>query len=119
VWTRETPEIIAEVANIRHRDLAGVLAVSNSQAFYVQSAYRLPLANRAWKPYYRYEYIHIQKSAVAFRGLPNLMNLSGSIIGLRYDLTEFAALKFEYRNQRRPPDLMRVNSAWIQTSFTF
>src|SRR2546425_4637953 len=119
VWTRETPEIIAEVANIRHRDLAGVLAVSNSQAFYVQSAYRLPLANRAWKPYYRYEYIHIPKSAVAFRGLPNLMNLSGSIIGLRYDLTEFAALKFEYRNQRRPPDLMRVNSAWIQTSFTF
>jgi hypothetical protein len=116
VWTRETPEIIAEVANVTHKDLAGILPVSNSQAFYVQSAYRLPLGNRAWKPYYRYEYIHIPKSDVAFRGVPNL---SGSIIGLRYDLTEFAALKFEYRNQRRPPDMLRVNSTFIQTSFTF
>src|SRR6266481_4532038 len=80
VWTRETPEIIAEVANVRHKDFAGILPVSNSQAFYVQSAYRLPFGDRAWKPYYRYEYIHIPRSVVAFRTVPNL---SGSIIGLR------------------------------------
>jgi hypothetical protein len=119
VWTRETPEIIAEVANATHKPLAGIasiLPVSNSLAYYVQSGYRLPFASRAWKPYYRYEYIHIPRSDVAFRGVPNL---TGSILGLRYDLTEFAALKFEYRNQRRPPDPVRVNSAYIQTSFTF
>jgi hypothetical protein len=120
VWTRETPEIIAEVANVTHRDVSGVRPVSHSQAFYVQSAYRLPLGDRAWKPYYRYEYIHVPKSDVAFQtGFNPVLNLSGSIIGLRYDLTEFAALKFEYRNQRRPPDSTRINSAWIQTSFTF
>jgi len=48
-----------------------------------------------------------------------VQSLSGSTIGIRYDLTEFAALKFEYRNFRRPPDSTRVNSAFIQTSFTF
>ena len=116
VWTRETPEIIAEFANVAHRDLAGIQSVSHSQAFYVQSAYRLPLANRALKPYYRYEFIHIPKSDIPFRTVPSL---SGSVIGLRYDLTEFAALKFEYRNYRRPPDLIRFNSVVIQTSFTF
>jgi len=116
VWTRETPEVIAEIANVTHRDLAGLLPVSHSQAFYIQSAYRLPVANRVWKPYYRYEYIHIPKSDVPFRTVPSL---SGSTIGIRYDLTEFAALKFEYRNFRRPPDSTRVNSAFIQTSFTF
>src|SRR5438128_7096547 len=116
VWTNDTPEIIAEIANVRHRDLAGLLPISNSQAFYIQSAYRLPVATRVWNPYYRYEYIHIPKSDVPFRTVPSL---SGSTIGIRYDLTEFAALKFEYRNFRRPPDSTRVNSAFIQTSFTF
>jgi hypothetical protein len=116
VWTRETPEVIAEIANVTHKDLAGILPVSHSQAFYVQSGYRLPFANRAWKPYYRYEYTHIPKSDIPFRNVPTL---SGSVIGLRYDLSEFAALKFEYRNQRRPPDPVRVNSGFIQTSFTF
>jgi len=53
VWSRETPEIIAEAADVMHKDLAGILATSHSQAFYVQSAYRLPLANKVWKPYYR------------------------------------------------------------------
>jgi hypothetical protein len=116
VWNRERPEIIAEAANVTHKDLAGVLSTSHSQAFYVQSAYRLPFANKVWKPYYRFEYIHIPKSDLAFRGVSNL---SGSVVGLRYDLSEFAALKFEYRNQRRPPDLQRINSGFIQTSFTF
>ena len=111
-----TPEIIAEAANIPHKDLSGILATSHSQAFYAQSAYRLPLANKVWKPYYRYEYIHIPKLDLPFRGVSNL---NGSVIGLRYDLSEFAALKFEYRHRRRAPDLLRVNSGFIQTSFTF
>src|SRR2546422_10838647 len=112
VWTRETPEVIAEIANITHRDLAGLLPVSHSQAFYIQSAYRLPVANRVWKPYYRYEYINIPKSDVPFRTVPSL---SGSTIGIRYDLTQFAALKFYYRNFPRPPESALVNIALIQT----
>ena len=116
IWNRENPEIIAEAANVTHKDLAGILPTSHSQAFYIQSAYRLPLARRVWKPYYRFEYIHIPKSDLPFRGVPNL---SGSVAGLRYDLTEFAALKFEYRHQRRAPDVPRTNTGFMQMSFTF
>src|SRR5262245_5379516 len=116
VWNRENPEIIAEAVNVTHRDYSGTLATSHSQAFYIQSGYRLPFSRRVWKPYYRFEYIHIPQSDVPFRGVPNLR---GSVLGMRYDLTEFAAVKFEYRHQRRAPGEPRVNAGFLQTSFTF
>jgi hypothetical protein len=119
VWNRENPEIIAEFSNVTHKDYSGILATANSQAFYVQSAYRLPFNAKVWKPYYRYEYIHIPSSDVPFRNVPNLTNLSGSVVGMRYDLSEFAALKFEYRRQRRAPGEPSVNVGFLQTSFTF
>src|SRR5438552_9719952 len=54
VWQREDPEIIAEVSNVHHQQIAGTLAAS-SLAYYVQTAYRLPWFGRIWKPYYRLE----------------------------------------------------------------
>jgi hypothetical protein len=45
-------------------------------------------------------------------------NLAGSVAGLRYDISSFAAIKLEYRNQRRP-GLPRINGGFVQTSFTF
>jgi len=116
VWNRENPEIIAEVSNVTHKDYSGISPTANSQAFYVQSAYRLPFNARVWKPYYRFEYIHIPRSDVPFRNVPNLR---GSVVGMRYDLSEFAALKFEYRRQKRAPGEPSVNVGFIQTSFTF
>jgi hypothetical protein len=68
-----------------------------------------------WKPYYRFEYIHIPKSDPIFLGVPSL---AGSVVGVRYDISGFAALKLEYRHQRRP-DQLRVNGIFAQTSFTF
>jgi hypothetical protein len=116
IWNRENPEIIVEGANVTHRDYSGVLATAHSQAFYIQSGYRLPFNRRAWKPYYRFEYVHIPRSDVPFRGIPNLR---GSVIGMRYDLSEYAALKFEYRHQRRAPGQPSANIGFLQTSFTF
>lgn len=117
-WTRETPEIIAEFSNIRHNNLTVASAKSNSQAYYVQAAYRLPLLAKRVKPYYRFEYIHVPLSDTLFQS-QGVQNLAGSVLGLRYDLSNFAALKFEYRNQRRAPNQPRFNSGFIQTSFTF
>jgi hypothetical protein len=114
VWQKENPELIAEFANVTHRD-AGGSARSNSQAWYLQAAYRLPVFERAWKPYYRYEYIHIPQSDAIFR---SVRSLAGSTAGIRYDLTTYAALKFEYRHQRRP-SLPIVNGGFMQMSFTF
>jgi hypothetical protein len=110
VRDRENPEIIAEFANIRHTKVDG--AVSNSQAFYVQTAYRV---STKFKPYYRYEYTHVPVSdGILSHGL----GLSGSTAGVRYDMSPFSALKLEYRSIQRP-GLPRINVAFMQTSFTF
>jgi len=116
VWNRETPEFIAEFANVRHQNLTTPSPITNSQAFYVQVAYRLSVFEKKWKPYYRFDYIHVPSSDTMFQPIPNL---AGSTAGLRYDLTSFAAMKFEYRNQRRAPGQPRINSGFLQTSFTF
>ncbi len=114
VWSKENPEVIAEFSNVSHEQAGGSLK-SNSQAWYVQTAYRLPAAARLWKPYYRFEYIHIPGSDKLFKAVPSL---AGSTVGVRYDISSFAALKFEWRNLRRPGE-PRVNGAFAQTSFTF
>ncbi len=115
VWQKENPEVIAEFTNVNHHEI-GRIADSNSQGFYIQVAYRLPWVERLWKPYYRYDYLHIPRSDVAFQAIPKL---AGSAVGLRYDISNFASIKAEYRNQRRVPGLPRVNGAFLQTSFTF
>jgi hypothetical protein len=114
VWQKETPEVIAEVANVHHREIGGSGSF-HSQAYYLQLGYRLPWWQQQWKPYYRWEYIHIPRTNPVFTGLPGL---AGSVVGMRYDLTTFAAIKAEYRNQRRP-GLPRINGGFLQTSFTF
>jgi hypothetical protein len=116
VWARENPEIIGEFANARHENLTVTAPIANSQAYYVQAAYRLSVLEKKWKPYYRYDYIHVPKSDTAFQPIPNL---AGNTLGVRYDITNFAALKFEYRNQRRAPNQSRINSVFLQTSFAF
>ena len=115
VWQKETPEFIAEFANVHHEPIHGGVS-SNSQAFYAQTAYRLPFGQKLWKPYYRFEYIHVPRSDAIFRlAVPSF---SGSTVGLRYDISSFAAFKWEYRHYDRR-DLPAINGAFIQTSFTF
>ena len=119
VWTRETPEFLAEFSNVHHNNLT-TNQVFNSQAFYVQVGYRLPFEDKHWKPYYRYEYIHVPKTEPIFgvtaTGVPDL---SGSSLGIRWDISDYAAFKGEYRNSRRGPGQPYVNGVFLQTSFTF
>jgi hypothetical protein len=115
VWEKETPELIAEFANVRHTPIFGG-ASSNSQAFYVQTAYRLPFDEKAWKPYYRFEYTHVPRSDAIFRNIVTSFN--ASTVGLRYDITTFAAFKLEYRHYERRA-LPSINGVFAQTSFTF
>ncbi|HEV3196414.1 MAG TPA: hypothetical protein VGZ73_00865, partial [Bryobacteraceae bacterium] len=114
VWHKETPEVIAEFANVSHQ-LIGSSAVSHSQAFYIQTAYRLPWLEQQWKPYYRLEYIHVPLSDTIFRAVPSFL---GSTIGLRYDISSYAAFKLEYRMYDRR-NLSTIHGAFLQTSFTF
>jgi hypothetical protein len=119
IWTSETPEFLSEFANVHHRDsLTGT--VYNSQAYYVQLAYRLPWQQRKWKPYYRFEYTHIPATEPLF-SLPDfeVKDLVESTAGMRYDISDFAAFKWEYRHIKRGPKDPIVNGVFAQTSFTF
>ena len=115
VYARDNFELISEVANVQHKAVGPDSGASNSIAYYAQTAYRLPWLDRVWKPYYRFEYIHIPKSDTLFRLVPSV---NASVIGVRYDIAAFAAIKLEYRNVARPGQ-PRVNGAFAQTSFVF
>jgi hypothetical protein len=115
VWTKEKPELLAEYANVHHRDEL-TTNTWDSQAFYVQLAYRLPWQQSKWKPYYRFEYIHKPEDDPTLTGV---LDLSGSTLGVRYDITNYAAFKGEYRNSRHGVNEPRVNGAFFQTAFTF
>ncbi len=118
--TRETPEVLAEFSNVRHYDRTTGTDF-NSQAFYVQVGYRLPEQPK-WKPYGRFE------KAID----PNLEPVIGPLsnwkatAGVRYELTDFAALKVEYGHRRnlawavqKPQGLPDVDGFFVQTAFTF
>jgi hypothetical protein len=114
VWTKETPELLAEFANVNHRAVLTNLS-TNSQAVYVQLGYRLPWFERTVKPYYRFEYTHTPLSEQVFTN----QDLVGSILGVRYDISTYAAFKAEYRNSRRGVADPPVNGLFFQTAFTF
>lgn len=114
VWTKESPEFLAEFANVNHRQALTNL-VANSQAFYVQLGYRLPWFEKSVKPYYRFEYTHTPLSEQVLGN----QDLVGSTLGLRYDITNYAAFKGEYRNTERQPGTPTVNGVFFQTAFTF
>ena len=111
--TRETPEIIAEYADVHHRDEVTGLEY-NSRAFYAQIAYR-PEGQPRWKPYFRFEKL------VTADDEPVLADLSVTLstFGARYELSGYAALKAEYRHERRRTTDARSNGLFVQAAWTF
>ena len=120
VWTKGAPEFLAEVYNVHHTNIA-TGAVANSDAMYAQFAYRLPWLEQSLKPYYRFEYTHMPLSEQVFTHEPQVE----SIVGLRYDISTFAAFKAEYRYlashpmQGPYPAMPALNEFYFQTVFTF
>lgn len=115
VWTKETPEFLAEFANVSNHPLFGG-PTANSQAWYVQSAYRLPWFGRELKPYERVEQIHVPRADADFRGI--VPTFTATTSGLRWDFSPLAAFKFEYRYYWRR-DLAPIRGVFGQVAFTF
>lgn len=113
VWERESPEIITEVARVRHRpDDGGPDATSTG--WYVQAAYRLPVWNSKWKPYARWERLRVDENDVAFRSVAPVRLLTA---GIRWDVAQVVALKAEYRDNDLETPYRR---GWFaQVSFSF
>jgi hypothetical protein len=122
LWTKETPEFLAEFAHVRHRNTLTQQEFNSSSA-YVQIAYRLPGEAHKWKPYYRFEWSNINPSDPLFtttsQPAPTVTDLTGSTVGVRYDITNFAAFKAEYRHTARRATDPVVNGVFLQTCFTF
>ncbi|HET9369840.1 MAG TPA: hypothetical protein VFO19_06315 [Vicinamibacterales bacterium] len=114
VWAKEEPELIFEYAGVRHE--APGASATWSQAYYVQAAYRLPYQERKWKPYFRFEHIGIEDGDDAFATVPEL---DGVTLGLRFDLSLYAAVKGEYRTWTRGTDSVRNHGGFFQVCFTF
>jgi hypothetical protein len=115
VWTGESPEFLAEFAHVRHRSHL-TRRIFDSQAGYAQIAYRIPYWEKRWKPYFRYDYVQAPEGAPVFA---TAENVRGFTLGTRYDISDFTALKAEFRNGRGAPGTDRVNSVVLQTAFTF
>jgi hypothetical protein len=114
--TRERPEILAEYARIRHEPDGGG-ETTDTDAWYLQAAYRLPLPVDAFKPYARVERIAVDDDDPLFA--PFALDYRGFLAGVRYDFASLAALKIEYRDERFADDEEREKSLWAQVSFTF
>lgn len=120
VWTKGAPELLTEFYNVNHRNIQ-TNAVANSDGMYAQFAYRLPWFEKTLKPYYRFEYTHMPLSEQVFTHEPQVE----SIVGIRYDISTFAAFKMEYRymayhpEQGVNPAMPAVNGIFFQTAFTF
>ena len=116
-WQREDLEIIAEVANVNHEDVGTLVATSNL-AYYVQAAYRLPGSGHLWKPYFRFEHIDIDAADPVFAA-GVVPRLDGSTIGVRYDISTYAAVKSEARFRQRDSSQPNTNGWFLQICFTF
>jgi hypothetical protein len=119
-WTKGRPELLAEYENVHHTSLETSLTF-NTTGYYAQVAYRLPWQENKWKPYYRFEYIHRpnQEPVWDITGTSSVEDLVGSLVGVRWDITNFACFKGEYRKFRQATGTPSVNGAFFQSAFTF
>lgn len=113
---RETPEVIVELALVRHEALRPVVRTTTARAHYVQLAYRLPGAAHALKPYVRVEQNRIPAADTLLA--PLRLNYTGASAGVRLDLGASAAIKLEYRSERAQFG-RRQGSLATQVTFTF
>lgn len=109
-YLRGNYEILAEALNIHH-DEDGSGGDYNTLGSYVQLA-------RRWgkfKPYYRLDRINFNKSDPFFGPNPN--SILKNTLGLRYEVSTFNALKFEFSHS--DTSVGDVNTIAFQSAFAF
>ena len=89
---------------------------ANAPGFYSQVAYRV---GAKWTPYFRYDYVNLYgRGSIAAYSPQYLPWRSAETGGIRFDLTESVALKFElgHQTERLQPGFVQ---AAMQLAFTF
>lgn len=113
VWDRGGLQLISEYIHIRHAP-AGSGSVTTSHAAYVHAGVRLRGSLRSFMPYARWERMDIDEGDAVFTGL--LPDYRAVLAGVRWDFSELAALKGEYRDQK-VGDAGRLGTFFLQASF--
>ncbi len=115
VYSRGAVELLNEGVWMRHSlQGGGGQRTTSVPAFYSQGSYRLG----AWRPFVRYEYLNAAASdpVVLVAGShPHLRSIGG---GVRYDIAEFAAIKFQLERLALQ-DRAAFHRAAAQLAFTF
>lgn len=115
VWEKRHAEVLAEYVRMDH-DLIGGSVSAVSEGYYTQVGYRLPGRLSAMKPYARLERFDVPEENLLL--FPLDLNYRALIGGVRYDFSTYAALKGEYRSERRQFE-GELQSFVMQVSLTF
>lgn len=112
VYTFRNIELLTEVFEINHDEFSG--GVFNTTGGYAQFAYTI----NKFKPYYRYDYINYDSEDTFYRESKfDFLDTNTHTIGLRYELSHFNAIKFEYSHGVFDDE--DVNIIGLQTAFSF
>jgi hypothetical protein len=110
VLARPRYEWLNEAMMIRHSVIGGS-KVYNTPGFYTQVSRQFSY----FRPYFRYQYINAAATEPIF---PDIGRRHGPSAGIRYDVDEFVALKFQYDYTfLRQQD--GINALTVQLGFTF
>ena len=109
VFIRTNFEWLNEALVIRHTPQGG--RVFDTPGWYTQISKRFG----SYRPYFRYQYMNAADSEPLF---PDIRLRAGPSLGVRYDPTDFVALKFQYdyTQLRANPG---INGLALQAGFTF
>lgn len=110
ILIRSNYEWLNEALLIRHSVIGGSTAY-NTPAFYSQVSRQFG----SFRPYFRYQYVNAPSNDPIF---PDVALRDGPSAGVRFDASEFVALKlqYDYTFLRQQPG---VNSLALQLGFTF
>ena len=110
VVVRSNYEWLNEAMVIRH-SIIGETKVYNTPAFYTQVSRQFG----SFRPYLRYQYINAARTEPVF---PDVGLYEGPSAGIRFDASEFVALKlqYDYTVQRQQPNYSTLT---LQIGFTF
>lgn len=113
VLERPKYEWLNEVVLVRHAIFNGG-RVYNTPGFYSQVSRQFG----SFRPYFRYQYLNVAKTEPIF---PAVGLQYGPTVGLRYDASEFVALKFQYdyTSIRQPATQPGFSTLTLQIGFTF
>jgi hypothetical protein len=108
IYLEDPFEVLLENQFLHHRD--GETHVSYGG--FLQLGYRM----KAWKPYFRFDWIRLARGDAFFDDL-GVEDTNQGTFGVRWDWATWAALKIEYR--RALADEVHANETGAQLSFAF